>query len=503
VYYHLVYLAETSLQEPDLVGSILRQITNWIEKGELPTLPKTTFASDRVTDAFRYMMQAKHIGKIVVVRGDQLRGDTSKAATVSGDNGLVIRSDGTYLVTGGLGGIGLKTSSWLAANGAKHLVLMGRTAGFLGAASNLQELQQFGTIVRMVQGDVTKEADVNRVMDMIRNEMPPLKGIIHSAGVLEDGALVRQTWPRFAAVLAPKVVGAWNLHRLTAGCSLDFFVLFSSIAALLGSRGQGNHAAANAFLDGLAHLRKMQGLPALSINWGAWTEIGAAARHNVESRIRLQGVDSFSPGEGLIILDKLLSSNLTQVGVMPVNWHVFLRQYPRGKGTAYYSAFHLEAGGLSSPSIPGEGKRPASAVFMDELEKAPDHKWEQLIRNHIRKLAVKVLALSEEDEIEDDRPLHELGMDSLMAVELRNLLKSSLRLEKALAATLVFDYPTISELAGFIYNRLAESKGMISEKSEAGKTSVCQEGSTTLDEVEQLSDDEVDRLLADRTKQWS
>jgi acyl transferase domain-containing protein/ubiquinone/menaquinone biosynthesis C-methylase UbiE/acyl carrier protein len=502
VSYHLVDLAEISLREPDLVGSILRQIMHWIEKSELPTLPKTTFTSERVTDAFRYMMQAKHIGKIVVVRGNQKRGVTSEATTLSGNNGLVIRPDGTYLITGGLGGIGLKTVSWLAAKGAKHLVVMGRTAGSL-TRSDVQELQQSGTIVRIVQGDVTKEVDVNRVMDMICNEMPPLKGIIHSAGVLEDGALIRQTWSRFESVLAPKVIGAWHLHQLTSGCSLDFFVLFSSIASLLGSRGQGNHAAANAFLDGLAHLRRMQGLPALSINWGAWTVIGAAARHNVESRIRLQGIGSFSPDEGLIVLGKLLSSNLVQVGVMPVNWHVFLRQYPHGNGGAYYSAFHSKDNGLSSRDTPGEGKQSAPAVFMDELEKAPEHKWEQLIRSHIRKLAEKVLAMGEEDTIEDDRPLHELGMDSLMAVELRNLMKSSLRLEKALAATLVFDYPTISELTEYIYNRFAESKGMISTKPETGKTAARQEGPTPLDEVEQLSDDEVDRILADRTKQWS
>ena len=190
-------------------------------------------------------------------------------------------------------------------------------------------MQASGPRYAVVQGDVTREGDVRSVLDMIAGELPPSRASSTAPGILQDGALVRQSWPHFEAVLAPKVVGAWHLHRLTAGCSLDFFVLFSSIAALLGSPGQGNHAAANAFLDTLAHLRRIQGLPALSINWGAWSEIGAAARHNVETRMRLQGIGTFTPQEGLVILGRLLGTTLTQVGVMPVHWPAFLRQHPQ------------------------------------------------------------------------------------------------------------------------------------------------------------------------------
>lgn len=484
VSYHLVDLAETSLQAPDLIGSILSQISSWIEKHELASLPKTTFAIDQITHAFRYMMQAKHIGKIVVVHGDCPK-----------DNGSIIRSDGTYLVTGGLGGIGLRTASWLAAHGAKHLVLMGRTAGSADAASTVQELQQSGAIIRMVRGDVAEEADVNRVMDMIRDEMPPLKGIIHSAGVLEDGALIRQTWSRFEAVFAPKVVGAWHLHRLTSGCALDFFVLFSSIAALLGSRGQGNHAAANAFLDSLAHLRRMQGLPALSINWGAWSEIGAAVRHNTESRMRIQGIGTFSPDEGLAILDRLLRSKPPQIGIMPVDWPVFLRQYPQKSESGYYS--DLRQGARSQrPERPfPAGQRSKRTAFRDELENAPGHKWEAMIRGHVRTLAARVMALAEGDSIEDDHPLQELGMDSLMAVELRNLLKTSLNLESLLPATLVFDYPSIAAMTDFIHRRLKEEKGLPQPRGESREAGD-EEKFGTLDHLEQLSDEEVDRLLS-------
>lgn len=499
VVYHVVDLAETGSKEPDLVGSILRQIVCWIEDKEIPVLPKTVYAIGQISDAFRYMMKARHIGKIVVSRVHSDDGGLP-ATAMSASSSAVIKPHATYLITGGLGGIGLRTASWLAANGARHLVLMGRGSGSEIAVSAVAEMERSGASVRMVQGDVTKKDDVASVLDIIRREMPPLRGIIHSAGVLEDAALLRQTWEGFEKVLAPKVVGAWHLHWFTKSDPLDFFILFSSIAGLLGSRGQSNHAAANAFLDSLAHYRQTQGLPALSINWGAWAETGAAARHKVESRVRLQGIDVFSPDEGLIAFQRLLSSRLAQVGVMPVNWNVFLSPHSSGKNlSSYYASFHEELNKRPFEAVHRKDRQ-VSTTFVEELGAAPAHKWESLIRSHIKKLTSKVMGLHEAAVLDDDQPLQELGLDSLMAVELRNLLKSSLNLERALPATLVFDHPTVSGLTSFLHRQLAEVRTEINPQEDELQVGDTIDRSFTLDQIEQLSDDEVDRLLAERTQ---
>ena len=207
------------------------------------------------------------------------------------------RPDATYLITGGLSGLGLLVARQLVAQGARNLMLLGRSEPSETTREVLEEMRQAGAQVRITQADISCYEQIARVFAEIETTMPPLGGIIHSAGVLEDGALLRQDWPHFARVMAPKVDGSWILHRLTVGKSLDFFVLFSSTAALLGSPGQGNHAAANSFLDALAYYRQAKGLPALSINWGVWAEVGSAAMRNVGEHVELQGIrDHLPPG---------------------------------------------------------------------------------------------------------------------------------------------------------------------------------------------------------------
>ncbi len=161
-------------------------------------------------------------------------------------------------------------------------------------------------------------------------EMPALRGIIHAAGVLDDGIISQQNWSRFERVWAPKANGAWNLHVLTQDQPLDFFVLFSSAAALIGSAGQSNYTAANEFLDGLASYRQANGLPATSINWGAWSDVGMAATLKKDDHGRKREGESISPAEGVILLEKLLTQHPVHIGVVPMNWNKF-RQSLSGK----------------------------------------------------------------------------------------------------------------------------------------------------------------------------
>jgi acyl carrier protein len=287
------------------------------------------------------------------------------------------------------------------------------------------------------------------------------------------------------------VEGAWYLHALTKNMPLDFFVLFSSVASLLGSPGQGNHAVANAFLDALAHHRRAQGLPALSLNWGAWSEIGAAAQRNIDERITLQGMGSFSPLQGLQVLERLLQEASIQVGVMPVSWSTFLHQFGAGGAPLFFTELAREARLLYSA-------QPASERLdlLHRLEQVPSSKRPQLLLAYVRDQAIKVLGLDSAQSIDNTQPLRELGLDSLMAVELRNLLGTGLGLKRTLPATLVYDYPTISALTDYLA-REAFGWGMPAN----ARTEPRQEDGNVTDalkRIEQLSDDEVDRLLGEK-----
>ena len=208
---------------------------------------------------------------------------------------------------------------WLVSQGVRHLMLCGRNSPSFTATEAMDDLRRAGAQVLFVQADVVRSEEVARLLAEMQSSMPPLRGVFHAAGTLDDGLLVQQDWPRFSTVMAPKVAGAWNLHRATRGVPLDCFVLFSSAASLLGASGQGNYAAANAFLDALAHHRGQQGLPGLSINWGPWADGGmSAARDGLGAAQWLaRGIGTLTPQQGMEALVRLLPGSSAQVAVLP------------------------------------------------------------------------------------------------------------------------------------------------------------------------------------------
>ena len=234
--------------------------------------------------------------------------------------------NGVYLITGGLGGLGLVVARWLVETGARRLVLAGRGAPSAAARGQIAELKDAGADVGVALVDVSDPQEVARLLDGIESHGAPLRGIVHCAGVLDDGVLLQQTPDRFRRVLAPKVLGAWNLHTLTRDRPLDVFALFSSAASLLGSPGQANYSAANAFLDALASYRRSRGLPAVSINWGPWAEVGQAARRGLRERFQAIGLETIAVRQGLQILELLIGSGPAQVAVLPIHWQAFSRQ---------------------------------------------------------------------------------------------------------------------------------------------------------------------------------
>jgi acyl carrier protein len=273
--------------------------------------------------------------------------------------------------------------------------------------------------------------------------------------------------------MAPKVTGAWHLHTLTRASSLDFFVLFSSVASLLGSPGQANHAAANTFLDALAHHRRAQGLPGLSINWSAWAEVGAAADQKIADRIKMKGITTIGPTQGLQVLELLFAHSSSQVGVVPIDWPEFMAE---AGSVPFFADFKTKA----SPAVP---KPPE---FLQEYKTALPHRRPALLLAQIRFQVAKVLGLSPSKAVDLQHGFFELGMDSLTAVELRNRLQASLGC--TLPTTLAFDYPTIEGLQEHLIEKLA-GLGFASESLPEAHEK------PGLDNLDRFSEDEIGALI--------
>ncbi|WP_392535313.1 SDR family NAD(P)-dependent oxidoreductase [Nostoc sp. C117] len=414
-------LAQVCQDDPNLIQLMFRELITGFHQGTLKPLPHTTYSITQASKAFRFMAQAKHIGKVVISH-------TQKLQEVNKFN---ILSKATYLISGGLGSLGLKIAQWLVEQGVRHLVLVGRNEASAQTKIILKELEEQGTQILVAQADISQKEQVTQLLLEISESLPPLRGVIHAAGILDDGVLLQQNLQRFAKVMAPKVEGAWNLHLLTQDIPLDFFVCFSSVASLLGSAGQGNYAAANAFLDALAHHRNLQGLPSLSINWGPWSNIGMAANLDSQKQRRLatQGMGAIAPEQGLEILEHLFGETHPQVGVLPINWSQFVQQFSTNNPPILLSE-------LVKRRSYDEQEILKSVDILHLLKQANVEERKVLLINYIGEYVVKVVGLSSSHSLDFEQPLSELGIDSLMAVELKNRIEKNLGLQVPIAELL-------------------------------------------------------------------
>jgi NADPH:quinone reductase-like Zn-dependent oxidoreductase/acyl carrier protein len=421
--YFPIALDRMMAEEPALVGRLLREVFDDFRAGTLQPPPIQTFSIRDAVPAFRHLAQARHIGKVVLTQDEV------------GGAGPAVRPDGSYLVTGGLGALGLRVARRLAERGARYLVLAGRGEPSAEARAAVAEMERGGVRVVVARADVARPADVSRLVAEAA-ALAPLRGVVHAAGVLDDGALVRQSWSRFRAVLAPKLAGARNLDRLSRGQPLDFFVCFSSAAALVGSPGQGNYAAANAALDALVHRRRSEGLSALSVNWGPWAGGGMAEGWGG------RGITPLTPDTALDTLESLLGLGVAQAAVLDIDWTRFRESFPAGAGPAW----------LGGPG-PRTRRQPADAgAFLRRLQAAEATERRDLVLAHLQGLACQALGRDPSRPPDPRRPLHDLGLDSLMAVELRNGLNQALG--RNFPATLLFEHPTLEALAGFLVAEL-------------------------------------------------
>ncbi|GAB4460433.1 MAG: hypothetical protein OHK0037_07670 [Elainellaceae cyanobacterium] len=421
VQYTAIDLMQVTTQQPDQIQSMLRRMMAQVQTGQLQPLPHTLFQRNRPIDAFRYMQQAQHIGKVVI--------EFAKPT-------FMPQPDGVYVITGGLGGLGLQVAQALIEWGATHLLLLGRTAPNPESARVLTAWQETGVNVETAQLDLADDA---AVADFFQTQRPfadlPIRGVFHAAGVLDDGAIANQTPQRFERVMAAKLRGAWTLHRLSQDWPLDCFVLFSSAASVLGSAGQANYAAANAGLDALAHLRRSLGLPALSINWGPWATVGMAARR--ADGFQTQGMERIDPEAGVTILRALLSEATPQVAVLP----------------------------YAKPRVPDSPAPVPAPTWFDELRQLPAGDRPSALAARLQQSIAKLLGRPAA-HLDPHQGFTDLGLDSLTTIELTHQLQQ--QVSQPLPNALLYSYPTIATLTEYLLHLLEPNSD--SAKSSASST---------------------------------
>ena len=431
--YSAVDIDRLLLEDPALCREAMGKVLERVASGTLPPLPHSDFGAADVASAFRYMAGAKQIGKVVV----EFEPDTELLVHPASTGDHSFDGDGTYLVTGGYTGFGLRTAEWLVDNGARTVVLVGRRAQ-VDAENDLPiaSMREQGAEVVLERADVSVEADVEALLGRM-SELPPLRGVFHAAMVLEDVPVTTMTEKQFLRAVQPKVDGAWHLHNHTRELDLDAFVLYSSMSWNIGTPGQANYAAANGFLEALATHRRELGLPALAINWGAIGEVGFIARNQLETLARM-GWTGISPDNALGFLGRCLTQGVTRSSVFGVDWSKMGQMMPIFRTSPRFA--HLADEGPTGSAVAGGGE----GLRAELLELAEDERGPRLVS-----------ALSDEvarifdmplDRLPVDVSLTDLGMDSLMAGQIRN----------ALAKHVEIDFPTMGLMRGPTLVELAD-----------------------------------------------
>jgi len=447
------------VDRPALSRQLFSELAPLLDQRVFVPLPHRVFSVTRAAEAFRCMQHSRHIGKIVITMNglDQPAIDPGRPETA-----LQLSPTASYLITGGRGGFGLATAEWLVRKGARHLAVIGRSKTTSpDAGASLERLRQNGAAVHEFAVDV---ADANQVAQLLRRmqrEMPPLRGIIHCAAVIKDSSLVNMTKSVFQDVLRPKIAGAWNLHQHTLERNLDFFIMYSSATTLFGNEGQANYVAANLFLEALADHRRGLGLPALAVAWGAIGDVGHLARNTVVGRMLEErlGVKLLAPTRALDRLEQAINSGARHIALAELSWSR-LAVLP---GVATAPKFALVRESLNDPA--GEGTGGDLEGFRVQLAGLSREEAistvEQLLIKHVAGIVGMAPA-----KLTADRSLLDLGMDSLMLVELR------LGLEKQFGIVIptleLMDITTLARLAQRIIDQVGIGPTMAATPRAAG-----------------------------------
>lgn len=436
--YEIVALDTVMFTEPERIRALLTEVSEGLANGEWTPLPAEIYPLTEARAAFRRMQQARHIGKIVV----------------QVPNPLAPRPDRSYLITGGLGAIGLHTAAYLAHLGAGEIVLTSRRAPDADAQRVIDEItERHKCRVHVFSADVGDESEVATLLKRVRAELSPLGGVVHLAGVLDDALLSQQSVERFRTALAPKAFGAYHLDRLTVDDELDFFIVSSSVSALFGSPGQSNYATANALLDGLVAERRSKGLPATGVNFGPWAQGGMASSEAATANIGAQGLIPLEPSAALSALAEVVANGTGQATVIKANWQ---------RAAKVLGSSRPPILDLVLPSAAGEVT--GDSEMLKQLQEIPVAQRAGFVTEFLQREVQNFLRLAGPPAA-SSRFL-DLGTDSLMAIELRNRLHSQFGGAFTINATAVFDYPTIGGLAEYLVGQLPDAEAPAAEVAE-------------------------------------
>jgi len=426
--FHYVDLALMSVSHPQQVGELLRTVYRLVADGELPPAKHTNYPLADAANAIRVMSAAQHTGKLLL---EVPRTGRSRVVTLP-EQAQVFRRDGAYLITGGLGGLGLFLAEKMAAAGCGRIVLTSRSQPTLKALETIELIRSIGADVVVQCGDIAEAGMAQRLVAAATATGLPVRGVLHAAAVVKDATLSNITDELIEHDWAPKVYGTWNLHTATADQPLDWFCSFSSAAALVGSPGQGAYAAANSWLDAFTLWRRAQGLPATAIAWGAWAQVGRATAVAESAGVAI------APDEGAYAFEALLRHDRAYTGYAPI------------MGTPWLTAFARRSPFAEAFRSTGQNQTGTSKLRA-ELNELPPEEWP----TRLRRLISDQISLILRRSIDPDRPLSEYGVDSLGALELRTRIESEtgIRLTSRDIAT-----TTIRDLAGLLCEKLAPAE---------------------------------------------
>lgn len=477
--FHVVAMDAIFGGNEERTRDLLKVIADMISRKEIFPLPFRSFPACRIDAAFRLMAQGKNTGKMIVSFAEPFlarRGEPPVAP-------FVVDPDGCYLITGAFGGFGRVVASWLVECGAKHLALTSRSGPSTPEALDfLEALGNQGVKAEVILADVGSTADVDTIFDRILASGHPLKGVFHLAMVIDDAPIASLTTERMESVLGPKAMGAWLLHEKSKSLSLDYFVMFSSVSSTFGNPAQGNYAAANAFLDALAHHRHAIGLPALAINWGALGGEGYVARNErVAEYLARQGTIPLEPKEVTLLMESFLSAGATQALALRADWTKWRSSFRGSQENPLMER-------LFADGVETQGTTGSRSDWRLKIESAPADKRAEIIVLAVLDVVGSVLRVKPEN-LRPDQPLTDLGLDSLMAVEIETSLESALGV--ALPPASLMRARTIAQIASLIGEYLDGSKKSASPTAPSPEPVAAE--SVDLDA---FSDEEIERLFA-------
>jgi acyl transferase domain-containing protein/acyl carrier protein len=427
------------IERTPLARELFGAVIDLFARGVLRPIPFTSVPVARASEAFRMMQQSRHVGKIVV----SLRREAGQALPIVRD-AVPVHAGGTYLVTGGLGGFGLTTAQWLVANGARSIALVGRRGAVTEEAqAGIAALEAAGAVVRAFAADIADPAAVAEVVGTIRAEMLPLRGVIHSAAVIEDAPIINISEALLARVIEPKLLGAWNVHAATSEDALELFVVYSSSSVMVGNPGQGAYVAANLFLESLVQYRRARGLPALAVGWGAIKDAGFLTRNAAVAEMlkNRSGLDATPAAEALTELGRLAAVDATRVCIAKFNLQR-LGQLVAGARIPRFAP-------IIPKGIATDGQSTESLA--ERLQSAPQDDRHAIVVERVREHAGRVLGTGAAN-LDVERSLSDLGLDSLMAVELAEAVERDV--ERPISVMQMLGAGTIVAIADIVLRTL-------------------------------------------------